>query len=129
MEASKCATNRCALNSKAILDAWRNSIKKILGLKKKFFVLFAGTDSVGRTLICRCSSQSIPIPSTGFIIPSYLRHNYGAITMHGDKLFGGHNMRNYLKTHSTFGLLIEGKRFNVETFACVGYWSGDMRTE
>ncbi len=86
----------------------------------------------------------------------YLRHNFsgeesihGAITMNGDKLnryntiFSGHNMKdwsmfcavveldeqNYLETHSKFGLLIEGRRFDVEIFACVGYWAGDMREE
>ena len=85
----------------------------------------------------------------------YLRHNFsgeesihGAIAMRGElgrynTLFVGHNMRdwsmffavvklddpNYLRAHSTFGLLIEGRRYDVEIFACVGYWAGDMRTE
>lgn len=86
----------------------------------------------------------------------YLRHNFsgeesihGAITIQGDKLgryntiFGGHHMKDwsmfcavaeldnqkYFDAHSTFGLMIDGHRFDVEIFACVGYWWGDMRTE
>ncbi len=86
----------------------------------------------------------------------YLRHNFsgeesihGAITIYGDKLnryntlFGGHHMKDwsmfaavaeldnpeYLKAHSKFELLIDGRRYTAEIFACVGYWAGDMRTE
>ena len=86
----------------------------------------------------------------------YLRHNFsgeesrhGAISMRGGKInryntiFSGHHMKDgsiffavtkldefdYWKTHSTFGLLIEGCRYDVEIFACVGYWNGDMRAE
>ena len=34
----------------------------------------------------------------------------------------------YFDAHSTFELLIEGRRYKAEIFACVGYWAGDMRT-
>ena len=86
----------------------------------------------------------------------YLRHNFsgeesihGAITMQGGELnryntlFGGHHMKDwsmfaavaeldnqkYFDAHSTFELLIDGRRFKAEIFSCIGYWSGDLRTE
>lgn len=111
-------------------------------------------DTVGWIYLAK-SPISYPVVRAREDRSYYLRHNFsgeesihGAISMYGDKLnryntiFGGHNMKDwsmffavtkleepdYLKTHSTFGLLIEGRRFDVEIFACVGYWAGDMRT-
>ena len=112
-------------------------------------------DTVGWIYLAK-SPISYPVVRAHEDKSYYFRHNFsgeesihGAITIKGDKLnryntiFGGHNMKDwsmfsavtelenpdYLKTHSTFGLLIEGSRYDVEIFACVGYWVGDMRTE
>ena len=70
--------------------------------------------------------------------PARQQSIHGTITIDGSKLNRYNTLfadiaeldnPEYFDAPPKFELLIDGRRYKAEIFACVGYWSGDMRTE